>query len=269
MLKTGFLLLLLLSCKKNDLKFDICKSYHLNKPSEVWELPNELQEISGISILNFPKILCINDEEGKMFSYNLDTKTIEKSYKFGKNGDYEDITVKDNTAYVLKSNGTIFQIDNLEKPQKAEIYNTFLKQKNNTEGLFFDKENNRLLIACKNSIETGTETKNVIYAFNLKTNTMHTGPAYSISISDFKYKHKFAPSALAIHPKTKTLFVISSVGKLMIEIGLDGKILHEYSLNYPLFTQPEGLFFTENGDLYISNEGKNHKANILKFNYLS
>jgi uncharacterized protein YjiK len=100
---------------------------------------------------------------------------------------------------------------------------------------------------------------------------MNTIPAYTISKNDFKYQHNrrhFAPSGLAIHPKTKTLFIISSVGKMMIEMSLQGNILHQYSLNYPQFTQPEGIFFTENGDLYISNEGKNSTATILKFNYI-
>ena len=54
----------------------------------------------------------------------------------------------------------------------------------------------------------------------------------------------------------------------MIEMNLEGKILNEFSLNYSHFSQPEGIMFTQNGDLYISNEGKTSKATILKFNYL-
>ncbi|WP_299782635.1 SdiA-regulated domain-containing protein [uncultured Formosa sp.] len=259
-----------MTCKnpKSEINSSI---YHLNEPSRVWEMPKKLVEISGISVLNFPNILSVNDEEGKLYAYNLETKTVEDTYKFGKDGDYEDLVVVDDVIYVLKSNGTIYEINNFNKKPKVKKYKTFLSEKEDTEGLYFDKERNRLLIACKEEVKINNETKNVIYAFNLDTNTLNKTPAYSISKQDFKFqnkKHHFAPSGLAINPKTNTLFIISSVGKLMVEMNLDGDILNKYSLDYPLFKQPEGIFFSENGDLYISNEGRKGKGNILKFDYI-
>jgi hypothetical protein len=265
-------IVVLLSCKNPKLGFDTHKKYDLNNPSNVWELPKKLNEISGISVLNFPIILCVNDEEGKLYEYNLETRSVVNIYKFGKKGDYEDLAVKGDSIYVLKSNGTIYQINNLKNIEEVGTHKTFLSQKQNTEGLFFDKERNRLLIACKNTIEINNKPKNVIYEFDLDSNTMNTIPTYIIPKQEYKNQrksHHFAPSCLAIHPKTKTLFIISSIGKMMIEMSLEGKILNQYSLNHPYFTQPEGVFFTKNGDLYISNETKNNiKATVIKFNYL-
>ncbi|CDF78105.1 conserved hypothetical protein [Formosa agariphila KMM 3901] len=235
-------------------------------------MPKKLVEISGISVLNFPNILSVNDEEGKLYEYNLETNTLEHSYKFGKDGDYEDIAVKDDEVYVLKSNGTIYQITNFRTDPEVEEYDTFLNKKADTEGLFFDTTGNRLLVACKEELEIDKADKNVIYEFDLETKTLDKTPAFTIEKDHFKFndkKHDFAPSGLAIHPKTNTLFVISTVGKLMIEMSLEGNILNKCSLDYPKFTQPEGIFFTENGDLYISNEGRKGKGNILKFDYLN
>ena len=270
MFKTILLLLLFMTCKNTNSKHDTSTSYTLDKPSEEWKMPKKLIEISGISVLNFPNILSVNDEEGKLYEYNLETKKVEGRYKFGKDGDYEDLAVSGNTVYVLKSNGTIYQVNDFKTTPKVEKYKTFLTEKQDAEGLYFDKERNRLLVACKEEVEIDGSDKNVIYEFDLETNTLGKTPVYTISKTDFKFKNKkqhFAPSGLAMHPKTNTLYIISSVGKLMVEMSQEGEILNAYSLDYAQFTQPEGIFFTENGDLYISNEGKKGKGNILKFDY--
>ncbi|MHA7942003.1 SdiA-regulated domain-containing protein [Formosa sp. 3Alg 14/1] len=260
-----------ITCDHSKSQTETFTKYRLNKPSNVWEMPKKLVEISGISILDFPEILSVNDEEGKLYAYNLNTKEVEDSYKFGKDGDYEDLAIHGNIVYVLKSNGTIYQIKDFKKKPKVEKYKTFLSEKYDTEGLYFDEKNNRLLIACKEEVEIDGDDKNVIYEFDLQTHTLNKTPVYTISKDDFKFdnkKHDFAPSGLAMHPKTNTLFVISSVGKLMVEMNTNGEILNKYTLDYPHFIQPEGIFFTENGDLYISNEGKKDRGNILKFDYI-
>ncbi|WP_159024092.1 SdiA-regulated domain-containing protein [Formosa sp. L2A11] len=270
MFKNILLLFFFMTCKNPNSEVNT-PIYNLKEPSQVWEMPKKLVEISGISVLNFPQILSINDEEGKLYEYNLETEKVVDSYKFGKDGDYEDIAIIEDVVYVLKSNGTIYEIKNFKKKPKVKKHKTFLSAKEDAEGLFFDKENNRLLIACKAEVEIDKEDKNVIYAFNLDTNTLNKTPAYIIPKKDFRFKdkkHHFAPSGLAINPKTHTLFVISTVGKLMVEMSLEGVILNKYSLDYPLFKQPEGIFFSENGDLYISNEGRKGKGNVLQFNYI-
>ncbi|WP_185967798.1 SdiA-regulated domain-containing protein [Formosa sediminum] len=235
-------------------------------------MSKKLVEISGISVLDFPHILSINDEDGKLFEYNLESGKVEGIYEFGKDGDYEDIAINNDTVYVLRSDGAIYEITDFKNAPKVEKHKTFLSEKQDTEGLYFDALNNQLLIACKEEVEIDDEDYNVIYAFNLDTQTLQKTPVFTISKKHFKFKgkkHDFAPSGLAIHPKTNTLFVISSIGKLMVEMTLEGEIINKYSLNYSHFKQPEGIFFKANGDLYISNEGRKGKANILKFDYIN
>jgi DNA-binding beta-propeller fold protein YncE len=78
---------------------------------------------------------------------------------------------------------------------------------------------------------------------------------------------KFAPSGIAIHPATKDIYVISSAGKQLLILSAAGKIKSSHKLNSKHFTQPEGISFSANGDLYISNEGKGGNGNILLFRY--
>lgn len=263
-----------ISCQKQPKgNFDECKSYNLKKPEKIWEMPFELNEISGIELLENQKIIAENDEEGKLFIYDLKNKTIEKTISFGKDDDYEDVAINDETAYILRSDGTIFEIINYKTVPKTTKHHTFLSQDDDTEGLFFDAAKNRLLIACKgNSSVLQSKRTRLIYEFLLKNNTLNPKPIITISEKEIKKKYNnanyFAPSGIAIHPITKNIFIITSVGKMMAEFSTERELLNVFDLDYPPFQQPESISFDKNGDLYISNEAKGKKANILKFKYL-
>lgn len=261
---------IVLSCQKQQKEtFDDCKFYNLKQPSTVWEMPATLNEISGIEILNNQKIICINDKDGKLFVYDLNKKLVEKIIPFAKNGDYEDVAIKGNAAFVLRSDGTIFEVQNYLKMPKTIKHKTFLTEEDNAEGLFFEAEKNKLLVACKeNSDKKNGKGTRYIYEFLLDENTLNPNPILTIPQNDISSKSEFSPSGIAIHPISKNIYVISSVGKMLAEFTSEGKLQKIYSLNYEHFQQPEGISFGENGDLYISNESKKDNANIIKFNYL-
>lgn len=265
---------ILISCQKQPKgNFDECKWYHLSEPESIWEMPSELNEISGIALLENQKIIAENDEEGKLFIYNLKNNSIEQTILFGKDGDYEDVAINGETAYILRSDGTIFEIINYKTIPKTIKHHTFFSQDDDTEGLFFDAAKNRLLIACKgNSSVLESKKYRLIYEFLLENNTLNPKPIITISEKEIKKKYNnanyFAPSGIAIHPITKNIFVLTSVGKMMAEYSTEGKLLNVFDLDYPHFQQPEGISFDKNGDLYISNEAKGKKANLLKFKYL-
>jgi uncharacterized protein YjiK len=268
--------------------------YDLNNPDTVYYLPEFLNEISGISCYKKNMIACVQDENAIIYIFDIETGKFISKFDFGKNDDYEDIAIVGNSAYVLRSDGTLFVIKNFEESQKKAIkIKTPLNNKNNTEGLFFDKYTNSLLIACKDSPSFNkNELYNgfkAIYRFDIKNNMLIKKPAYLIalpqidsvkvngSIEKFyietarKLKlinnsNYFCPSGIAIHPiDTGNIYIISSVNKLLIIINKQGMIMDIIELDKRIFNQPEGICFSENGDLFISNEGGNGNANILIF----
>jgi len=267
--------------------------YDLEHPDTVFQLPRYLKEISGISYLNKDKIACVQDEKANIYIFDTKRGEVTSKIDFGKNGDYEDIAIVKNDAYVLRSDGTLFKVENFEaNPKKAKKIKTPLSHKNNTEGLFYDKNTNSLLIACKNSPSIEKEKPfngfKAIYRFDLKMKTLIEEPAYLLdfskidsakgtgSVSEFftnaavKLKlsngSSFYPSAIAIHPfDTEKIYLISSVGKLLIVLNTSGKLLDIIKLDSRIFNQPEGICFSEDGILFISNEAENGGGNILKF----
>jgi hypothetical protein len=164
----------------NDFNFP----YDLSKPDKVYELPTILKEISALSIAPNGELACEQDEEGIIFFYNLDQKKITNRFIFGKAGDYEGIEFVGEIVYVLRSDGTIFEIKNLGKTnQIVTTYNTKLNRKNDTEGLGYDAEMNCLLIACKGkaaNIQMIYKPK-AVYAFDLKTKSLRAEPVMLFS----------------------------------------------------------------------------------------
>ncbi|HEX8548063.1 MAG TPA: SdiA-regulated domain-containing protein [Cytophagaceae bacterium] len=232
------------------------QAYDFSKPSNVFELPEELKEVSGIVYLEDELLACVQDEVGAIYYYNLKSEKITDKQGFAIEGDYEDIAKKGDVYYILKSNGTIYEKTDLE----IKKFPTDLNENDNTEGLCFDAAADRLLVGCKNN-KGDSETKR-IYSFSLSDYKLSSQP-----VIKFKESKHFRITALAIHPINKELYVLSSNAVIII-LDNTGKIKGKYNLDAMLFQQPEGISFATNGDLYISNEAKSSNATIVKYNFL-
>ncbi|MDQ7917678.1 SdiA-regulated domain-containing protein [Mesonia sp. MT50] len=245
------------------------KSYQI---LQQWELPKDLVEISGISWLGNQKIACVQDEEGIIYIYNLKTAKIEKTIEFGDKDDFEAITIFNENAYALRSDGTIFEVKNYNNSDfKTRKYDTFMEGKNNTESLALDVKNNRLLMAAKDRDPFSKKSKG-IYAFNLETKKLQKKPVYHLNFEDEifdkvrkkKIKKTFSPSEIAVHPQTQEIYVLEGKKPKLLILNPDGSPKRLIELDKEEFRQPEGMTFAPNGDLYISNEGKKENATILK-----
>jgi hypothetical protein len=83
-------------------------------------------------------------------------------------------------------------------------------------------------------------------------------------------KVRFKPSAASIHPLTRELYIISSINKVVVIADVNGVPREVHRINPKLYKQPEGMAFTPQGDLLISNESADIGAsNIFFFKYKS
>ncbi|WP_347373691.1 SdiA-regulated domain-containing protein [Aequorivita sp. Q41] len=243
-----------------------------------WDMPVELNEISGISWISNNKIACVQDEEGIIFIYNLDTELVEKKINFGESGDYEGLTVLDSTAYLMESSGKIFEVSNYLSPNfKTTAYQTPFSGKNNMESLVVDSLNQRLLFTVKDKDPNSNSFKG-IYAFNIETKTTKALPIIKISLNEGVFQSKdpdddadtssnFYPSELGINPKNGTYYVLEAKNPQLLILDSIGKPIKLHKLHKKSFSQPEGITFAPDGTIYISNEGKKGTANILEVEF--
>ena len=267
--------------------------YTLTEPDKRLKLSKKLEEISGLSLSrDGADLIAIEDENGKVYILDKATGEIKESFTFWKDGDYEGVEVVGSDIYVLKSSGTLYRVTQAgSKDQETEKYNGFLDNENDVEGLAYDAVKHRLLLACKGKGGKGESfrAKKSIYAFDLATLSLQPNPAFVISLDDiheylstapairkldklaemFKPNSvlSFAPSAIAIHPISREIYILSSVGKVLMIINANGQLLHIEKLRKEVHAQPEGICFDQDGTLYIANEGKGGKGEILRFNY--
>ena len=244
------------------------KTYSIEKK---WELPSILEEVSGISYLGNNEMACIQDEDGSIFIFNLESSKITSNIPFGDPGDYEAIAVLEDTAYVLRSDAKIFEIkDFRSKTFKVNTFQVSGLDINEVESLEIDAVNNRLLFAVK-EYNTRKTTKG-IYAFNLKTKTLDKKAFVSLDGEAQIYKDLVGgkasqiirPSAIRFHPKTGELYVLEGNQPKLIILDKHGIEREIHLLNTETFPQPEALDFDEKNRLYISNESRRQPATILR-----
>lgn len=264
--------------------------YNLKQENQTIILPDELREISGLTVIDPKTLACVQDEEGLIFIYDLKTQTITHKIPFAGPGDYEGIAAVGKDMYILRSDAKLFRVRNYQSAKRSvdSIATGILNKEN--EGLCFDQKNNRLLIGSKSKIGKGAEFKNLrtIYAFDLKQNQLKQDPLYTYdlnSIKEFAAKNriqlptkpnrknpneqdialKFQLSGIYIHPKSKLLYALSASDYYLFVFNNLGEIIHLEVLDPQKFNKAEGIAIMPNGDVYISNEGQTGNPTILLF----
>ncbi len=268
--------------------------YQLIEPKQSFKMPDKLEEISGLCTSpDNNSLYAVQDEKGNIYQIDIASGEVTQKFDFGRDGDYEGLAIYQNTIFVTKSNGTIYEVKNLGKDHQEVIkHKTDLKGKNDVEGLCYQASSNSLLIACKGIPtmgETSEEAANrkFVYRFDLETKKLMLDPFYRITLEKVQAflkevdyhanfqnfqsflnhndSFKFNPSGIAIHPKTKEIYILSSSKKMLLILNEAGKIQYLAKLNKKIHRQPEGIAFGQDGTLFIANEGKGGHGKIYVY----
>ena len=266
-------------------------SYLLSSPEKKVTLPKDLEEISGLSFVRDGVLAAVQDEKARVFTVSLESGKILSECDFGKSADYEGVELVGETAYVTSSSGTLYKVPNYKKEDSdGQKFNTLLTDNNNVEGLGYFPPLHYLLLACKGSPNLDRKLYSgyrSIYAFDIQAGKLNPKPFLLINREEIRYvlerqastsfekeflsdydasdKDAFRPSGIAVHPILQDIYVIGTVGKLLLVYRKDGKLQYAVPMDKDIFKQPEGICFAPDGTLYISNEGRDGKGNILVF----
>jgi hypothetical protein len=265
--------------------------YNLSDPDEKMIMPTVLHEISGISVIDSVSVACIQDEHGIVFFYDVHKKVITNQISFNGKGDFEGITVADDTIFALRSDGVLYEIKNFTSSHLVRKLTLKNLPYNNNEGLCYDQKNRRLLIAPKDKLKKNFEVKvkHGIYAYDLSRRKFIDQPVISLSLSAIKKfasdnkilnqtisakkdsnsrpEIKFRPSDISIHPLTGKLFLLSGSEQMLFVFNSNGDIENMIQLDPKIYNMPEGITFFKNGDMLISNEGQKGHPTLLRLNY--
>ena len=265
--------------------------YDLDNPESHLKLAPVLKEISGIAVTDDNRLFAHDDEKGTVYQLDMKSGKIIKRFSifekrwFGQDPvmeDFEDIAVLGRQFYMVSSAGVIYGFREGNDGEKVEAvrHETFLNDLYDVEGLCYDPESNALLLACKEypkefslqqlvfDKEKSKLKLKPVYSFSLESMSLDKTPRFLIDGKFLKKKSakkKFKPSAIERHPQSGTFFVLAARGTLLVEIDPQGKIIDVARLPSKDHAQPEGLAFTSNGEMFISNEGVAGPATLLHY----
>src|SRR5690606_1643709 len=125
-----------------------------------------------------------------------------------------------------------------------------------------------LLIACKEDGGVGVSGRKALFALDLDGWSLGRQPAYVLDGRGVSGDGGLKPSAVAVHPGTGHVVVLSSKRPLLIALAPGGGEAQAWDLRAAGFEQPEGLAFLPNGDLFIASEGDDGPPMLMRFDYL-
>ncbi len=234
------------------------------------ELNDNLKNISGLCFTDDGRLFCEVDDSSGISQLDTSSGKILKTFFVGtgyKNhpdrikSSFEDLSIVGNRFFIMNSHGKLYESKEGNEGEYVQytIYKTKLNSDNNVEGLCYDPETNALLMACKDYPGEGFEKSRAIYTFSLLTMTMSDTPRFVIPTGKMKRNTidgEFRPSGIALQSISGTFFVLASHGHTIVEISKEGDIINQKDLPEEIHPQPEGITFSKDNTLYISDEGK-------------
>lgn len=240
--------------------------YDFLEPDKVFDLPELLREVSGIAKAGDGRLYLVQDELGAVFEFDTAKEEVTGMSRFADVGDFEDVATDGQNVYVLRSDGVVFSFEPGNHgilPEQAMIP----VQSTDIEGLFYDVSKNRLLLASKNEPVNDSDDLRLVYS--LKPDDLYNPEVLlRISMSEINQMlvdnfpqlarldktFEFNPSAIAVHPLTGEIYVLSASDRLLA-IYHNLQLKSVFPLPAEMYYKPEGLAFTPGGDLYIASEG--------------
>lgn len=255
--------------------------YNIEKPDSIYTLPSSLLEISGLEYFGEGMLACVEDENGILYLFDPGSGKVTRKLKFGKKGDYEGVAVSGDSIWVIKSNGQLYMF----RPDDGDSVDAGkwelpLTADNDIEGLCYNPRDHSLLVACKEQAGIRDKLKGrAVYRFDIRIGKLDpdpylllTGDVYTAKLRSFGLHPEdhspFKPSGISIDPLTGNIYMISSIGKLLIVINNQKEIISMVPLSGKFFLQPEGICFSPEGTMYISSEGNNKGGYIFRFDRL-
>jgi uncharacterized protein YjiK len=237
-------------------------------------LPRVLEEISGLVATPDGRLFAHHDERAVVYELDPSDGKLIKAFSVGVlgiPGDFEGIASAEGLFFMITSGGQLvaFREGVPGSSVRYEVVNTGLGRFCELEGLAFDSQTRALLIPCKSPKASDLKDHLVVFSLPLETMKPQEGtPRVFLPLQELKdagLDDEFHPSAIEIHPETRSLIITAAREEALVEVGRDGTLLAVKELKRKDHPQPEGLAFLPDGTLIIADEGQGKRGQITRY----
>jgi hypothetical protein len=247
--------------------------FDLQHPNSVQTLPMGIQPFSDVALLDSTHLLGLNQESGMMFVYDLNDHSVVPFPLWDMESKISNISTLDSTLLLVDDAKHIHFLSSPYDSSSLTTLNLENEQFDPTS-VCYHKETNRLFLIASNEERTVGYSNSSIYAYNLNQRKLNAQPLFSISGEDIEAfaiqnnlmiphsdisimddtleSMNFTPTAIAVHPKTNEIYILSGSDHSLVVFNQFGKIVNFTTLDKNTFSHPSAMTFKKNGDLLIT-----------------
>lgn len=242
--------------------------YDFERPSERFELPRGLNEISGLAITADGRLFAHADEAAIVYELDRATGSVVKRFSLGGatvRGDFEGIAIVGDRFFLVTSQGLLYEFREVADGARAafSVVDTGLGARCEVEGLDYDAVDSALWFACK--VSAGG--RDVLIVHRLAVGSVEALEPIRVARAQLREQgldEDFEPSAVAVDP-SGTILLSSASSETLIEVDRAGRLLSGVQLSRGRHPQPEGLAFGPDHTLYVADERNGQAPHLTAY----
>ncbi len=218
------------------------------------------------------RLLAHDDERGVVFEIDYRAGTIVKTFALSDQrapvaDDFEGIAAAEGRLYLVSSAGRLYEFGEGADQETVlyNLYTTGIGRDHEIEGLAYEPDQRVLLLISKNARNPQQADHIAIYRWSVDTKQLVADGPLLIPTAQLAPRidsKQFQPSGIERHPLSGNYFVVAARQCAVAEITPQGQVLAVAKLAAKRHPQAEGIAFTADHALVISDEGTGKRATL-------
>jgi hypothetical protein len=261
---------------------------NLAQSDQISLLPMGIESFSDIAFLDSTILICLQEDKSSLVLFDLSSNQVSTPITINLPNKIIDFSRIDSTIILLDDQ---VQVHFLLPPYDSSSLVTENDILGNwkSAATCIHESTKRMFILTQNNLEIDNPISNSIYTYTISKRKLNEKALFDISISDLEMfaienniatpQNKFTdlsdslsqlifnPTAMAIHPKTNEIYILSSENRSIVVFNQFGEVQNLIFLDEKLVSNPKAMTFHPSGDLLISNSDLMSPAIVrLKWN---